>query len=318
MIKLASLLMLSTVATLSWSQTAPPQTARQALLEMFFSKTPGTLMKHLPSATLTALDNAGALKTMQQYSALAGQLHNTGSQLETLETGPVLLSTFDAKTEQKVEITVESDTLQGDEDNIELSFRTYKQKFLQKTPFMPRITFAMKMESGVWTLNTILVSVRIPLADPDFLKSMTDGIKARAAAAAIQAQPVQSLTNSGSDSAIIGAMRTILAAENTYSSAYRNVGYTCTLSDLDGFGAGEANEHQAMLIPSGLAGGKKFGYIFAVSGCAGTPSTSFHLTASPAGNVFGRRAFCTDRSGVIRYSADGNPATCLASGMPVQ
>jgi hypothetical protein len=318
MIKLASLLMLSTVATLSWSQTTPPQTARQALLEMFFSKTSGTLIKHLPAATLTALDNAGALKTLQQYSALAGQFHNTGNQLETFETGSVLLSTFDPKTGQKVEITVESDSLQGDDDNIELSFRTYKQKQLQKTPFMPRITFAMKMEGGVWRLNEILISVRIPLADPDFLKSITDGIKSRASAAAIQPQPTQSATTFGSDSTVTTEMRTILAAENTYSSTYRNVGYTCTLSDLDGFGGGEANEHQAMLIPSGLAGGKKFGYTFTLSGCAGTPATGFHLTASPAGNIFGRRAFCADRSGVIRYSTDGDPATCLANGMPLQ
>jgi hypothetical protein len=319
MSKLASLLMMSTLATLSWSQTASTQTARQALLEMFFSKTSGTLVKHLPAATLTALDNAGALKTLQQYSALDGQFHNTGNQLETFETGSVLLSTFEPKTGQKVEITVESDSLQGDDNNIELSFRTYKQNQLQKTPFMPRITFAMKMEGGVWKLNEILVSVRIPLADPDFLKSITDGIKSRAAAAAaIQTQPAQSATTFGSDSTVIAAMRTILAAENTYSTTYRNVGYTCTLSDLDGFGGGEANEHQAMLIPSGLAGGKKFGYIFTLSGCTGTPATGVHLTASPAGNVFGRRAFCADRSGVIRYSTDGNPATCLASGMPVQ
>ena len=95
-------------------------------------------------------------------------------------------------------------------------------------------------------------------------------------------------------------------------------GYTCTLSDLDGFGAAEANEHQAMLISSGLASGKQHGYAFSLSGCAGQPSAGFHLTASPIGDSFGRRAFCADQSGAIRSSADGNAATCLSNGTPVQ
>ncbi len=55
----------------SWAQTGAPQTARQALLEMFFSKTPGTLVKHLPIATRAALEKSGALASLQQYSTMA-------------------------------------------------------------------------------------------------------------------------------------------------------------------------------------------------------------------------------------------------------
>ncbi len=297
-------------------------------MEMFSLKSQGTFVKHLPAATLTALEKAGALNTLQQYSMLTSQLHSTGNQLETFETGPVLLTSVDPKTSQKVEVIVESDSQQGEDDNIVLTFRTYKDRQIQKTPFMPRITFAMKMESGVWKLNEILVSIRLPLADPDFLKSITDGIKSRTASPAVQPQiqvtqnqPVQwqpGTQNHGFDSSIQTAMRSILTAEIAYSATYRAVGYTCTLSDLDGFGGGEPNEHQAMLIPSGLAGGKRFGYVFTLSGCTGRPATGFQLAATPGGNTFGRRAFCADQSGVIRYSADGNPATCLASGTPVQ
>ncbi len=318
--KLATLLMLSAfaVAPALTQSSEAPQTARQALLEMFFSKTSGTFVKHLPAATMSALDEAGALKTLQQYSILAGQFHTTGKQLETFETGSVFLATDDPKSGQKVEIFVENDSLQGDEDNLELSFRTYKDKQLQRTPFMPRITFAMKMESGVWKLNEILLSVRLPLADPDFLRSITEGIKSRATTAApVQISSQASTTSLGGDASVVAAMRTILAAETTYGSTYRGVGYTCALSDLDGFGGGEANEHQAMLIASGLASGKKYGYMFTLSGCAGSPATSFHLAAAPAGNAFGRHAFCADQTGVIRYSTDGNPATCLAAGIPV-
>ncbi len=321
-LRIAGLFILSGLGFSAHSQTSEatlPQTARQALMEMFFSKTPGTLIKHLPTATLAALENAGALKTLQQYSALASQFHTTANQLETFESGSVLLSTVDPKTNQKMEVVVENDSLQGDDDHIALSLRTYTEKHLQRTPFMPRLTFAMKMESGIWKLNEILVSVRVPLADPDFLKSITDGIKSRAAAsAAMQSQIGPSTIAVGADPSVVAAMRTILTAENTYSGTYHNVGYTCTLSDLDGFGGGEANEHQAMLISSGLASGKKFGYVFSLSGCAGAPAAAFHLAAAPSGNSFGRRAFCADQSGIIRSSADGSPATCFASGSPVQ
>jgi type IV pilus assembly protein PilA len=117
---------------------------------------------------------------------------------------------------------------------------------------------------------------------------------------------------------VVAAMRTIITAEVTYFSSYPNVGYTCSLSSLDGFGGGEPNEHQAMLINSGLASGKKYGFVFTLSGCGGTPATGFQLTAAPNGNSYGRKVFCADQSAVIRASSDGNPATCLASGMPVQ
>ena len=50
-----------------WCHAGPqaaPQTARQALLEMFFSSAPGTFAKHLPLATRTALEKSGALTTI--------------------------------------------------------------------------------------------------------------------------------------------------------------------------------------------------------------------------------------------------------------
>ncbi|MGA8274252.1 MAG: hypothetical protein WB919_22020 [Candidatus Sulfotelmatobacter sp.] len=309
---------LSAASAWAQSQIPAPQTARQAVLEMFSLKSPGTFVKHLPAVTLSALEKSGALQTMQQYSTLASQFHTTGNQLETFETGPVLLASYNPKTDQKVEVVVENDSLQGDNDNIELTFRTYKDKQPQRTPFMPRLTFAMRMESGVWKLNEILVSIRVPLADPDFLKSITEGMKSRAAApVTMQSQGQPSTISFGADASVTAAMRTILTAENTYANSYRAVGYTCTLSDLDGFGGGEANEHQAMLIASGLAGGRRYGYTFTLSGCTGTPATGFHLAATPAGNSFGRRAFCADQSGALRYSADGNAATCVASGIPL-
>ncbi|HKV79160.1 MAG TPA: hypothetical protein VJP02_13520 [Candidatus Sulfotelmatobacter sp.] len=301
-----------------------PQTARQALLEMFFSKTSGTFSKHLPAVTLAALEKSGALANLQQYSLLAGQLQTQGTNYQTFETGSVLLSGEDPKTGQKVEVTVENDALRGERDDIELSFQTYKNGQAQRTPFLPRVTFTMKQEARIWKLSEISVTIRLPLADPDLLKAMTENMKARETAN-VSVTPVsvtprtQTATSSaGSDAQVLAAMRTILAAEITYATSYPRVGFTCTLSDLDGFGGGEPNEHQAMLINSGLASGKKHGFVFTLSGCGGAPATGFHLSTVPNANTFGRKAFCSDQSGTIRSSDDGNPATCFASGTLVQ
>jgi hypothetical protein len=301
----------------SWSQTASatPQNARQALIEMFFSKTPGTFIKHLPTATRAALQKSGALATLQQYSLLTTQLQTQGQNVRTFETGSVLLAGDDPKKGQKVEVTVENDSLRGDQDDIELSFVVYKNGQAERTPFMPQMTFSMKLEAQVWTLNEISVTIHLPLADPDFLKAISEKITPQTGAIV---HPETSSQPTGSDATVVAAMRTILTAEVTYASSYPTVGYTCTLSSLDGFGGGEPNEHQAMLIHSGLASGKRYGFVFTLSGCGAAPASSFHLTAAPYGNSYGRKAFCADQSGVIRSSSDENPATCMASGAPLQ
>ena len=311
-------------AAVSAQDASTPQTARQALLEMFFSKTSGTFVKHLPSVTLAALDKSGALASLQQYALLASQLQTQGTNFQTFETGSVLLSGEDPKTGKKVEVTVENDALRGEQDDIELSFQTYRNGEAQRTPFMPRMTFTMKQEARIWKLNEISVTIRLPLADPDLLKAMTENMKARETAN-VSLTPVSAtpqtqgaMSSAGRDAQVLAAMRTILTAEMTYAASYPRVGFTCTLSDLDGFGGGEPNEHQAMLINSGLASWKKYGFVFTLSGCGGAPSTIFHLSAGPNANIFGRKAFSADQSGTIRSSDDGNAANCLARGTQLQ
>jgi hypothetical protein len=296
-----------------------PQTARQALIEMFFSKTPGTLAKHLPAVTREALAKAGTLSILQQYSLLVGQAQTQGLNVNTFETGPVLLNAENAKLNQKVEVVVDKDALRGDREDIELSFQVYKDGQAQRTPFMPQITFSMTQEAEVWTVNEISVTIHLPLADPDLLKAITEKMKPQSAVSGTFTPRSDSTAPAtGSDAMVLASMRTILTAEITYASAYPDVGFTCTLSSLDGFGGGQPNQHQAMLINSGLASGKRYGFVFALSGCGGPPATSFHLTAAPHGNALGRKSFCTDPSGVIRSSSDGNPASCVAAGAPVQ
>jgi hypothetical protein len=314
--------------TLPAQQSKPdsvPQTARQALIEMFFGKSEGTLVKHLPAATRAALEKSGALASMQQYSTMAHSIQTQGKTLQTFETGSILLTSEDAKTGQKFEVTVENDSLQGDQDDLELTFQTYKDNEPKRTPFMPHLTFSMKMEDGTWKLNEISLALHLPLADPDFLKAITE--KMKPAPITITAQPAIHGTietnneqpstlarGGGNESMVLAAMESILTAEAIYQSTYRAVGYTCTISNLDGFGGGEPNEHQAMLINSGLASGHKYGYVFSLSGCGATPAKTFVLTATPGAHLYGQRAYCSDQNGAIKYSDDGNAAACQSSG----
>src|ERR1700746_2480921 len=88
---LAAILILQSSGALC-AQTQPaPQTARQALLEMFFSKTPGTFEKHLPQATRAAMRKAAATSGTSAFggfSALTGQLSSHGQEFQTFEAGP--------------------------------------------------------------------------------------------------------------------------------------------------------------------------------------------------------------------------------------
>jgi hypothetical protein len=73
-----------------------------------------------------------------------------------------------------------------------------------------------------------------------------------------------------------------------------------------------------MLINPRLASGRKNGYVFALSGCNGTPASRYSVAAVPADPSSGTRAFCSDESAVIRFSADGKANSCLSVGKPLQ
>lgn len=304
-----------------------PQTARQALLEMFFGKQQGTLAKHLPDATRAALEKAGALQSLQMYSAMLSQMEAKDQDVQTFETGSLLLEARNPKTGDKAEIIVVKEVARGDHDDIELSMRIAKDGKEERTPFMPQITFSMKQEAQVWKLNEISVTIHLPLADPDFLKALTEKMATPVSTSAtpVKIDPDGTATatprndvaqREATDAQVIEAIKSIVAAETAYAYTYRNVGYTCVLSSLDGFGGGTPNENQAMLLNSGLAAGRKYGYVFTLSKCAGSPARDFQLVAAPNSNSFPSRTFCSDRSGTIRAGEDA--ARCLESGVVVK
>jgi cytochrome c5 len=312
------------------SAQATPQTARQALLEMFFSKTPGTFEKHLPQATQAALRKAqpaSGASMIAGFSALTSQLRARGQQLQTFEAGPTLLMIDDPQTRSKFEITVERDDLRGDEDEIELAFHGSKDGETQTAGAKFRLTLTMKQEAGSWRLNEISAAVGVSLSDPEFLKAMTKNMRpavngAGSAMPSSSAPQVMNLTTASiaaNEASAIAAVRTLTTAEITYAASFPTHGFTCTLSDLGGMGSGNGvSEHQAMLIDPRLASGRKSGYIFALSGCNGMPSSRFSVTAVPADPTSGTRAFCSDETAAIRFSTDGKADSCLSIGKPLQ
>jgi hypothetical protein len=279
------------------SQTPPPQSARQALIEMFFGQSANHLEKHLPDLTrrtFQKLGDANGQSYLSEFSMLAKQAKAGGAKIETYDTGPALLTAEEGSNE-RVEIIVERDDLTGDEDQIELALHMTRGKEETTSPFIPRFTFAMKMESDLWRLNEVSVTVRLPLADPDFLKRIEDQQRGR------------------NEQVTIWSMHTVISAEKSYQFA--NGGFACTLTALGSASKGAGSASHAYLYDSELASGKKNGYIFAISGC---DASHYKIVAEPAVPDSGQRAFCSDEGGAVRAAADGKAMTCLSSGEAVE
>lgn len=277
----------------------PPQTARQALIEMFFGDKADHLEKHLPDVTRRSfkkLDTGNGQSLLTQFSMLAAQVKAGGAAVQTFDTGPTIVKVEDPRGEgnDQAEITVERDDLSGDEDQIELAFHMSRNGKEQTLPFVPRFTFLMKMEADVWRLNEIDVSVRLPLADPDFLKNLEDRQRAQ------------------NEQMNISAIRSVNAAETGYKAA--NGAYACDLATLAKPAKQASGTNRQYLWDTQLASGKKNGYLFVISGCDGS---HYKIVGEPATADSGQRAFCSDESGTLRASSDGKATTCLSSGEEV-
>ncbi len=122
------------------------------------------------------------------------------------------------------------------------------------------------------------------------------------------------------EASAVSAVRAITTAEHAYFQAYPNLGFTCSLTDLGPPASGNPmNEHGSGILDAVVSSGAKAGYSFAIAGCAGTPVSSYTSTAAPVSiGSSGQRAFCSDASGVIRFSDDGIPATCIATNRVLQ
>ncbi|MGH9700720.1 MAG: competence type IV pilus major pilin ComGC [Candidatus Acidiferrales bacterium] len=137
------------------------------------------------------------------------------------------------------------------------------------------------------------------------------------------------------EASAVGSLRTIESAATLYQASWAN-GYPPSLDALGTTGTGPATCQNAEMIDSVLTTGTKSGYLFgwvkgtlkltkADSTCKGGYGfeDGYAVTAEPVSvGTTGQRAFCTDATGVIRYTTNGKAKTkkpnCSSTMIPLQ
>src|SRR5579859_5419543 len=124
------------------------------------------------------------------------------------------------------------------------------------------------------------------------------------------------------ESSAVGSIRTLNTAEVTYASTYPDLGFTCTMASLGPAGS-VATSSAAGLVDAVLASGVKSGYSFVLANCTAAGTTNINVTYNSQGSPVavgqtGQRAFCSDQSGVIKYDAGGNGASCTSGTTALQ
>jgi len=120
-------------------------------------------------------------------------------------------------------------------------------------------------------------------------------------------------------SSAVGCLRTLNSAETAYKAAYPTVGFACSLSQMGPAPSGNASSSAAGLIDLDLASGIKKGYAF-TGRCEAKKGVAIKyqwlaapLRPKPQGAKY---FFCTDESGVIKYST-ASVAACVTDGIPL-
>lgn len=306
----AFLLVVSSSAFL-YSQTQapapPPQTPRQALIEMISGGQEGA-MKHLTVEMQKSLKGEGKNSPIAQLATF-DQIKAVSSDFQVFETGQVLLSAIDPKNNEKFEVHVDSDDLSGDTDNLDISFHQFHDGVEQDIPYatmLSRFTVGMKKQENVWRLNELSVNIKVPVGDPKLLEKFGNGMGTGMTGVKIGAS-ASGKPEKPSEMAPREAVMMMGFAESQFANTHPEIGFTCTLSDL-------AKPDLFNLDPRIFSGEPYRGYKFSLSGCQDKPSGSFRLIAEPVSPAAGTKAYCTDATHNVRSSADGLGSSCISSG----
>jgi hypothetical protein len=286
------------------TQTAdppPPQTARQALIEMFLGKGPDDFAKHLPDdarRTLIHKGDSSATSWVLRIAEIGHQITAQSEHLETFDLGPNLLVSQPRGGNEKIEIAVERDSLMGESEEIELSVHYYKDGQLVPLPVVPRLTFTMQQEKEIWRLAEVTAAAHVPLTDPDYLASL------------------RKQQNEQNETMAQMRVNVIVGAETRFASKNQNRGYTCTLANLFA-NAAENSEDGGNFYDPGQTNEEWNGYRFQLSGCQDNPATKFRITAVPIDADSEMKTFCADQSRTVKFIVDGKPSTCFSDGQPL-
>lgn len=308
----AFLLVVSSSAFL-FSQTQapapPPQTPRQALIEMISGGQEGA-MKHLTLEMQKSLQGEGKNSPIAQLATF-DQIKTASSDFQIFDTGQVLLSANDPKSNEKFEVHVDSDDLSGDTDNMDISFHQLRDGVEQDIPYaamLSRFTVGMKKQENVWRLNELSINIKVPVGDPKLLEKFGGGMgtgmfgaKAGMSSASKPEKPREASPEA--------AVSMLGFAESQFARTHPEIGFTCTLTEL--------SKSNFLNLDTRIFNGEPYhGYKFSLSGCQDKPSGSFHLVAEPVAIAAGGKAYCTDATNNVRSSADGLGSSCISSGKP--
>jgi len=307
---LAAILFFAMSATTLFSQPqaspAPPQTARQALLEMITGGQQAA-MRHLTVEMQQSLKGKG--KEFAPGLAVFDEIKAGAAAFQVFDAGQVLFSFNEPGTNEKIEVHIDSDDLSGDTDNIDLSFHQFRDGVEHDTPYtdlLSHFTVGMKKQENIWRLNEIAVGIKVPVGDPAWLEKMDKnmglggmvGAKTRVAESGQPEAPEMTADQ---------AVMMLGFAEQTYAQQHPDAGFTCSLAELGKTPSFNLDERIFKGEPIN-------GYKFSLSGCQGKPVESFHVIAEPVAPGAGAKAYCTDATRNVRSSDDGRGATCLSSG----
>ena len=286
--------------------TPPPQTPRQALIEIITGGEQGA-MKHLTVEMQKSLQGDGKNNSSPQLAAF-DQIKAAASEFQVFETGEVLLSANDPKSHEKYEVHVDGDDLSGDTDNIDISFHQFHDGVEQDIPYammLSRFTVGMKRQANIWRLNDISINIKVPVGDPKLLEKFGNGMPGMIGGK-IGGGP-SGTPEKPRDLSPKEATELVGMAELTFARIHPEIGFTCTLADL--------SKSNPFNLDAHIFSGEPYrGYKFTLSGCQDKPSGSFHLVAEPVSPAAGAKAYCTDATNNVRTSADGLGSSCLASG----
>ena len=298
----------------------PPQTARQALIEMIAGDQKAQF-RHLTTEVQQEVSKPSGKGAAAYMASLSGMVKSAGTDLESFESGSVLFAVSDRKKKEKAEVVVDSDDLSGDQETFQLSVHLYRDGKEQDDEVMalsPKLSVEMKKQENIWRLNNLVVSINLPVGSPKLFQKMLQekttgpGLAAQAGAqVSDDTIPEKCCLDPQQIIQMIGY------AELVYAREHPETGFTCSISGL-----ADPNQTSGQLLDrsftKGLANGNANGYRFTLSGCQGRPAGSYQIIAEPASPDAWPKAFCTDATQVIRSSDDGRGATCLTSGKPVR
>ncbi len=300
MILLASLAV--SISLTAQTQTQPPQTARQALIEMFLGADSDALSKHLPDAARKLVarnQNEQYAISIFRFATFGRQMASGGGQVQTFDDGPTILISQQGE-DDKMEVVVERDSMVGEIEEIELSVHLYHDGQEKWLSIIPRIMFTLRQEKDIWRLIEVTASERLPLSDPDYLRGL---------------RQQQQDANESSAQMRVGI---IAAAETSYAEQHPDRGYECALPTLftpeQPDPADDNPEPRQLYYDPGQWSSEWSGYRFTLTSCEGTPASKYQLTAVPVDSDAGTKTFCADESGTLRSLIGGNASACFSRG----